>query len=113
MFTTITVSEVFEPEQPGGPSPSGQVAITLSERITDGAGNEVDPSPIFATVTNGELSVELYANTDPTTSPAGSYYTVQFDLDEYPPQPTLRIVVPHNAATGKCTLSSIVTTSLG
>lgn len=47
-FTTITLTETFDPDDPSGPLPAGQLVFTLSERIHDGAGNEVQPEPITA-----------------------------------------------------------------
>lgn len=40
-LTTVTVTETFLPDAPGGTVPSGEVTFTLSERIHDGSGNEV------------------------------------------------------------------------
>jgi hypothetical protein len=47
-LTTITVTEQFLPEVPGGPVPSGYVEFELSERIHDDSGNEAEPEPITA-----------------------------------------------------------------
>jgi hypothetical protein len=56
-FTTITITEDFPPESPGGPVPAGEVVFTLSERIHDGAGDEVEPEPITANL-NGVITLE-------------------------------------------------------
>ena len=52
-MTTITVTETFIPDQPGGATVTGYVTFTLSERIHDAAGNEVEPELIVANLTAG------------------------------------------------------------
>lgn len=106
-LTTITVTETFVPDQPGGSVPSGEVTFMLSERVHDAAGNEVEPELIVATLSSGAISVELYANDDSVASPQGSFYTVNFILAGATPRPPVEIVVPHTAPSGTCTLASL------
>ncbi len=58
-FTAITVTENFLPDAPGGPIPTGEVVFTLSERIHDGAGDELAPEPIAAAL---EAVITVEAN---------------------------------------------------
>lgn len=109
-FTTITVSTTVLPDQPAGPAVNGQAVFTLSATMRQPTGDEVVPTSIEAPITNGALSVELYANDDPATLPAGTTYSVQLELDGYPNPPTFRISVPHSSATGKAKLSAIKVT---
>ena len=106
-FTTITVTETFEPEQPGGTTSAGTVTFELSERIHDGSGNEIEPELITATLVSGVLSVQLYANDDPATVPLGSHYLVEFFVTGMEGKQPISIVVPHAAPGGTCTLSSL------
>lgn len=98
-FTTVTITETFEPDQPGGATPEGSVTFTLSQRIHDASGHEVDPEPITVALVAGAISVELYANDDSTTAPVGSYYRVDFDLIGASRQPSKTIAVPHTPTT--------------
>jgi hypothetical protein len=43
----------------------------------------------------GQIRVDLFANTDPATDPAGSYYTVQEVIFGQPTR-TYRVIIPHN-----------------
>jgi hypothetical protein len=106
-LTTITVTETFAPDQPGGTTPAGYVTFLLSGRIHDAAGNEVEPELITATLSAGALSVELYANDDSVVNPTGTYYTVNFYLTGVGTRPPVEITVPHGAGAGTCTLSSL------
>lgn len=106
-FTTITVTETFLPDQPAGTVVNGAAVLTLSAPMHDATGQEVSTDGIDAAIVNGGLSVELYANDDPTTEPQGTTYSVQIQLDGHPVQPTFRISVPHASPTGKAKLSAI------
>jgi len=44
---------------------------------------------------DGRISVVLFANTDPATDPAGSYYVVREDIAGQPRR-TYRMIVPHD-----------------
>lgn len=106
-FTTVTITETFEADQPGGTVPTGSVQFTLSERIHDGAGNEVEPEPITAVLTAGAISVSLYATDDATTVPAGAYYSVDFSgLVGAKLQPARTFALPHTPTT--TTLAALV-----
>lgn len=106
-LTTITVTETFVPDQPGGSVPTGEVTFMLSERVHDAAGNEVEPELIVASLSSGAISVELYANDDTVANPQGSFYTVNFNIVGAPSPPPRQIVVPHTAPSGTCTLASL------
>lgn len=106
-LTSITVTETFIPDQPGGGTVTGYVTFTLNERIHDAAGNEVEPQPITAALTAGAISVQLYANDDAAAVPQGSFYTVNFFLAGVGQRPPIQVVVPHAAPSGTCTLASL------
>jgi hypothetical protein len=106
-LTTITVTETFVPDQPGGATPTGEVTFTLSARVHDAAGNEVQPEPIVALLVSGAISVELYANDDAAAHPQGTFYTVNFFINGVGQRPPIQITVPHTAASGTCTLASL------
>jgi hypothetical protein len=104
-FTTVTLTETFDPENPGGPTPAGYVTFTLSARMRQAAGPEVDPAPIVANLVAGAISVQLYANDDVGTLPSGTFYTVNYFLSGVPNPPPIQIVVPHTPTTN--TLSAL------
>jgi hypothetical protein len=106
-LTTITVTETFVPDQPGGTTPAGYVTFQLSERIHDAAGNEVEPELLTATLSSGAISIELYANDDTVVVPQGSTYTVNFYITGAQNPPPRNITVPHAAGSGTCTLASL------
>lgn len=106
-FTTVAVTETFNPDAPGGATPTGSVTFTLSERIHDGSGHEVEPEPIVVPLTSGAISASLYANDDTTTVPSGSFYTVEFFLAGVASRAPIEIIVPHTAPSGTCTLASL------
>lgn len=106
-LTTVTITETFLPAIPGGAAPTGYVQFTLTERIHDAAGNEVEPAPIVANLTSGAISQALYANDDTACTPKGSLYNVAFFIAGAGYLPPIQISVPHTAPSGTCTLSSL------
>ena len=93
MFTQVTVTRDYDLAT--GAAPSGTVYFTPSTWLVNGV--TVPPVAVAAVLdTVGQISVDLFANTDPATTPASSYYTV---LEVIFGQPTrsYRVRVPHDA----------------
>ena len=92
-FTQITLTGVVE-LSPGVAAPYAKVALILSSLITDGV-TEIAPRPVGAECDGeGNFSVVVPANNDPTTLPVGTYYNVTVtynntQLDSF------SVIVPH------------------
>lgn len=93
MFTQVTVTRDYDLAT--GAAPSGVVYFTPSAWLVNGV--TVPPVAVAAALdTVGQITVDLFANTDPATAPAGSYYTVREVIVGQPTR-TYRVVIPHNA----------------
>lgn len=104
-FTTVTVTGHFE--SAGGAAATGTVEFVLSCPIGN-AGIILEPVTITAALdATGKISVELQANDDTATSPAGSTYTVTERITTAPVR-EYSIVVPHTAPTGTVDLSTLM-----
>lgn len=110
MFTLVTVTHQFL--NLDGSFASGKVVFKLSNRITNGGTSYASELPIEATLNaQGQLSVQLPANDDTATTPAGSYYLVTLMLNgasEASPAQPMMIVVPSTAVGGTVDLGTLL-----
>lgn len=76
-FTTITVSGSFYEGSTATPA-QGQITFLLSDVMVDSTdGQIIEPYPVTGLLdTSGHFSVTIAANTDPTTQPTTTTYTV-------------------------------------
>jgi len=73
-FTTVTVTRDYDLAD--GTDPTGSVTFTPTTPMVNGA--TVVAAPVAARLdVDGQLSIQLAANTDPATIPTGSYYLVK------------------------------------
>src|SRR5579875_1600580 len=83
----------------------GQVIWQLSAPIRDGeqliVNDDTDPVPL----NGGTFSVTLYANDDPTTIPADTYYTATFEVGVQ--QWSENYVIPHDAPGGTIDIAAM------
>lgn len=93
MFTQVTVTRDYDLAT--GAAPTGTVYFTPSVWLVN---TVTVPAAEVAVALNvaGAISVDLFANTDPATAPAGSYYTVR-EVIVGQPQRSYRVRVPHDA----------------
>jgi hypothetical protein len=92
-FTQVTVTRDYDLAT--GEAPSGTVYFTPSTWLVNGV--TIPPVRVAAALdVAGQISVTLFANTDPATDPAGSYYTV-LEVILGQPTRTYRVAVPHDA----------------
>jgi len=92
MFTQVTVTRDYDLAT--GAAPSGTVYFTPSAWLVNGV--TVPPAAVAAPLNvAGQITVDLFANTDPATAPAGSYYTVREDISGQPTR-TYTVIIPHN-----------------
>lgn len=111
-FTPITITASFE--RPDGQPAQGQVTATLSAQLRNGT-EIVDPTPITGILndaghlkdTSGAGPLQLVANDDVDTTPAGSTYEFVVNTDAAPVD-TFTAVVPHTAAAGTIDLEELM-----
>lgn len=93
-FTHITVTRDYDLAT--GDAPTGVVYFTLSAWLVNNLVTVV-PAPAPAALDSiGRISIDLVANTDPGTAPAGSYYTVR-EVILGQPERSYKVRVPINA----------------
>ena len=99
-FTNVTLTGTVE-LQPGVPAPFATVSATLSSEISDGA-TVIEPFTNTATCNaSGVFSLgPLPANDDSTTTPVGTYYTINIAFSAGPDSvdDPLKVIVPHASA---------------
>ncbi len=106
MITSITVT--FIRHDSDGDSANGGIAFLATAPLTD-ASTSITYPPDEQDVhfdTNGQGSVNLLANDDPTTLPAGTGYRVAERIDGSPDQDYI-VIVPHNAPGGTVDLDTL------
>lgn len=93
MFTQVTVTRDYDLAT--GAAPTGTVYFTLSTWLVNTV--TVPPVVVAAPLNEaGQISINLFANTDPATVPANSYYTVREQILGQP-QRSYRVRIPHDA----------------
>lgn len=93
-FTHVTVTRDYDLAT--GAAPAGTVTFTPSAWLVNN-GVTVVAAPVVATLdVDGVIAIDLVANTDPGTAPAGSHYTVREDIRGQLRR-TYRVVIPHGA----------------
>lgn len=92
-FTYVTVT--LDVDVPGGTIPRGSLTLTPAETMTNGA-KMVPPTSYEGTLDDvGSISIPLVpANTDPDTSPEGSYYVALLKVGKASRE--WRVIVPHD-----------------
>jgi hypothetical protein len=97
-FTQVQITGIITVENEV-PAAGAQVQFLLSKSINDGATSGLFPLQ-FTTVcgVDGSFSVTVPANDDPSTSPAGTYYTVKIYYQGQYLGPPLKVVVPYNSS---------------
>lgn len=93
-FTLITVTRTYK--TPAGYPARGTVRFTLISPMVNAGVTAVVRAEEATLDRLGVLSISLYANTDPGTAPAGTYYTVAEEITGQPAR-TYSVAVPHNA----------------
>lgn len=93
VFTHVTVTRDYDLGD--GSAPTGTVYFTPSDWLVNN-GVTVPAAPVAAPLNvAGAISIDLVANTDSATAPAGSYYTVREEIFGQPSR-SYRVRVPHD-----------------
>jgi hypothetical protein len=93
MFTYVTI--ICDYDLATGAAPTGKVSFTPSEWMVN-TGATVIAAPVQVQLNaDGVISVALAANTDPGTTPTGSYYTVEEEIVGQPRR-SYKIRIPYN-----------------
>jgi hypothetical protein len=92
MFTQVTVTRDYDLAD--GTDPSGIVYFTPSAWLVNGVTVPAAEVAVALDI-DGVLTVDLFANTDPGTTPTGSYYTVREVILGQPTR-TYRVIIPHD-----------------
>lgn len=93
-FTHVTITRDYDLAT--GAAPAGSVVFTPSAWLVN-SGVTVPAAAVAARLdTTGQITVDLVANTDPATAPAGSYYTVRENIVGQPTR-TYTVIIPHSA----------------
>lgn len=118
-FTSVRVTAT-ETLPAGSPSPTaGTVVFTLSQAMSDGAGNIAPTTPYNCTIRtsdgkllgpDGNPGVELPANNDPSTFPQGTTYQVMqvITYGAVTSYNSFNVTVPYTAAGGTIDLSALL-----
>lgn len=102
-FTPITVTRHYK--TPGGYAAQGVVYFTPSDVMHNG-------DTVIASTERGELdrdgvlSIVVYANNNPGTTPPGTYYTVHEDITGQNKR-SYTVVIPYNAVGGTVNLATL------
>jgi hypothetical protein len=91
-FTQVTVTRDYDLAT--GDAPTGTVSFTPSQWLVNGTTVPAAAVTVALDVA-GVITVDLFANTDPATVPAGSYYTVREDIVGQPRR-TYTVIIPHD-----------------
>lgn len=92
-FTYVTITRDYDTAD--GLDPVGYVYFTPCVPMINGSVTVV-ASPIKVLLNiDGQVSISLAANTDPSTTPTGTYYNVLEDIQGQPRR-TYSVIIPHN-----------------
>jgi hypothetical protein len=92
-FTQVTVTRDYDLAT--GDAPTGTVYFTPSDWLV----NEVTVAPVAVAAplnVAGQITIDLFANSDPATVPADSNYLVREVIVGQPTR-SYRVVIPHDA----------------
>ncbi len=105
-FTPVLVTQSYT--DASGAAASGALDFVLTAPMHNSTTGRIIPAtPITVPLTSGAISVALWANTDPTTLPVDTAYTVTERLSGQDAR-RYRVVIPHDAPGGTVVLGLLV-----
>ncbi len=104
-FSQVTITGNY------GPGATGTLTFTLTLPMSNG-GVIMTPSPVVATLSNGQFSIQLAANDDAATVPPGTFYGVTEQIVGAQPRDYF-ISVPSASAGGSIGIDALMPGQVG